>query len=128
MPMSDIEKTRRCFVEAGLAFPTIPDEAAARLKEQRKWLFSTREIETSPYNLQHYVREFDRTHVADYVVLAHSGHGVNSYAVQYYVVHAPWGCFSTSVGVAYTTMPKRMRPKFATAFLWPTRSSLGRTQ
>jgi hypothetical protein len=43
---------------AGLAFPPIPEELAARLTEQGEWLFSTREIDASPYDLQHYVFEF----------------------------------------------------------------------
>ena len=87
MPMNGIEKSRQLFQEAGLAFPTIPKELAVRLKERGEWVFSTREIEMSAYNLQHYIREAARTHVDDYVVLSHSGHGANSYAIQYYLVH-----------------------------------------
>ncbi len=94
--MTDIGKARQAFEKVGLPFPKIPDELAARLKEQDKWLFSTRKITMSPYNLQHYV---DELNVRDYVVLSHSGHGVNSYAVQYYLVykalrmflHLGWG-------------------------------------
>ena len=37
----------------------------------------------------HHVRQVMETDVEDYVVLAHSGHGVNSYALQYYVVCGP---------------------------------------
>ena len=91
--MTDFEKARQLFQEAGLAFPTIPKELATRLKEQDEWIFSTREIEISPYNLQHYIREIDGTYVDDYVLLCHSGHGVNSYALQYYIVHGPLGMF-----------------------------------
>jgi hypothetical protein len=87
MTMNDIEKARKLFQKAGLAFPAIPKELAARLKEMGEWIFSTREIDMSPYNLQHYIREVDGTHVEDYVVLSHSGYGVNSYALQYYLVH-----------------------------------------
>ena len=87
MPMTDIEKSRQLFQEAGLTFPKIPDELAACLKKQDEWLFSTRKIEMSPYNLQHYIRELDETHVEDYIVLSHSGHSANSYAIQYYLVH-----------------------------------------
>jgi len=113
--MTDIEKARTLFQDAGLAFPTIPEELAARLREQGdrrlamrnnigdlygpSWLFSTREIDMSPYNLQQYVREAGRGPVDDYVILSHSGHGVNSYALQYYLVykalrmflHLGWG-------------------------------------
>jgi hypothetical protein len=91
--MTDIEKARRLFLEAGLAFPTIPEGLAVQLKEQGRWLFSTRKIDDSPYNLQHYVHEVDGTDVEDYAVLSHSGHGVNSYAIQYYLVYGPLRMF-----------------------------------
>lgn len=91
--MTDLEKARRLFRDAGLAFPTIPAEIAARLKQQGVWLFATREIEMSPYNIQHYVAEVDETRVEDYAVLSHSGHGVNSYALQYYLVRGPLRMF-----------------------------------
>jgi len=94
--MADAEKARKLFQEAGLTFPNIPEDLAEQLKEQDKWLFSTREISTWPYNLQHYVGEVNEE---DYVILSHSGHGVNSYAIQYYLVyktlrmflHLGWG-------------------------------------
>ena len=97
--MTDIARARQLFRKSKLAFPTIPDKLAARLKEVDEWLFSTREIEISPYNLDDYVLEVKETHVEDYAVLSHSGHGVNSYAIQYYVVygalrmflHLGWG-------------------------------------
>jgi hypothetical protein len=84
--MTDHEKARRLFQTAGLAFPEIPEELAAKLRERGEWLFSTREIEISPYNLQHYVEESDGTLVDDYAILCHSGHAVNSYAIHYYLV------------------------------------------
>ena len=131
-PMSVLEQARRLFQEAGLAFPEIPEELVAGLKEQGKWLFSTRDLEMSPYNLDHYVQEDDQAPAA-YVVLAHSGHGVNSYAIQYYLVSGPlrlflhlgWGgvymdaeaaaskvreCFSQANEIVAATMASR---KFA---------------
>ncbi len=90
--MSGLEKARHLFQEAGLAFPKVPDELAAGLKEQGKWLFSTRELKMSPYNLQDYVQESDQAPAA-YVVVAHSGHGINSYAIQYYLVSGPLRLF-----------------------------------
>ena len=86
-PMTDIKKARLLFCDAGLAFPTIPDELAAQLKERDRWVFSTRPIDMSPYNLEYYVDEIEGTRVKDYAVVSHSGHGVNSYAIQYYLVH-----------------------------------------
>ncbi len=90
--MSDIEKVRHLFEEAGLKFPNIPPELAAALKERGKWRFSTFELEKSPYNLQHYVQSTGKN-TQSYVVLAHSGHGVNSYAIQYYLVTGPLRLF-----------------------------------
>lgn len=84
--MTDHDKARHLFQTAGLAFPEIPKELASKLRERDEWLFSTREIEISPYNLQHYVEESDGTLVDDYAILCHSGHGVNSYAIHYYLV------------------------------------------
>jgi hypothetical protein len=85
--MNDAKKARRLFREEGLAFPMIPEVLAARLKERGKWLFSTREIGISPYNLHPYLNEVKEGCVEAYALLAHSGHGVNSWAIQYYLVH-----------------------------------------
>ena len=95
--MSDIDKAEQLFREANLSFPTIPEKLGEQLKQHGKWLFSTRELPASPYVLHAYVDEGPQ--VADYVILAHSGHGANSYAIQYYLVfeglhmflHLGWG-------------------------------------
>jgi len=107
LPATPIERARALFSDAGLAFPVIPGELAAQIKEAepdlpaRKgipvrveggWLFSTRELTMSPYNLEHFVHEGKKAPAA-YAVLAHSGHGVNSYAIQYYLVHGPLRMF-----------------------------------
>lgn len=97
--MSTLEKAKTMFREAGLPFPAIPRIFAEQLKERGRWLFSTREIAVSPYNLDHYVREVEGTQIDDYAMLAHSGHGANSWAIQYYLVygslrlflHLGWG-------------------------------------
>ena len=92
LPIREIEKARQLFREAGLPLPAIPKRLSARMKERTKWCFSTRELKVSPYNLQHYVEE-DRCVIGDYAVLCHSGHGVNSYAIQYYLVYGPLRMF-----------------------------------
>ncbi len=85
MRTTGIEAARATLADADLAFPTIPERLAAELREQGDWLFSTREIEASPYNLQHYVDEA-HDYTDDYAILCHCGHGVNSYALHYYLV------------------------------------------
>jgi len=99
MGMTDLEEAKYLFKTSGLAFPKIPEKLATQLKKRDRWLFSTREIQMSPYNLDFYVNEPSGPQEEDYVVLAHSGHGLNSYAIQYYVVlgflrmflHLGWG-------------------------------------
>jgi hypothetical protein len=86
--MTDHEKARHLFQRAGLAFPEIPEKLAAKLREHGEWLFSTREIEISPYDLWHYVEESDDVMVEDYAILCHSGHRVNSYAIEYFLVYS----------------------------------------
>jgi hypothetical protein len=83
--MAVVEKARQLFQDAGLAFPAIPGELAVRLTELGPWLFSTRPLDASPYDLEHFLFEKPRQG-GDYVVLSHSGHGVNSYAIHYYLV------------------------------------------
>ncbi len=85
--MTDLEKARHLFQQAGLAFPTIPEQLAAMLKERGEWLFSTREIEISPHDSYHYVDEYEDASVEDYAILCHSGHGAKSSAIEYYLVH-----------------------------------------
>ncbi len=94
--MTGLETARQTFLEAGLSFPTIPKELSAKLEERDEWLFATRKVKTSPYDLRHYVQEGKGE---DYAILCHSGHGVNSYALQFYLayrslrmfLHLAWG-------------------------------------
>lgn len=44
--MTDVEKARLLFRDAGLAFPAIPVELAAQLKQRGRWVFSTRPLAT----------------------------------------------------------------------------------
>ena len=94
---SDLGKARRFFRDQGLAFPMVPKKLASLLKERDKYIFSTRVIDwdnyMSPYNLDYYIAEFEKNHVEDYAMLAHSGHGINSYALQYYLVYGRLGLF-----------------------------------
>lgn len=91
--MTAIGEAKRLFLEAGLGFPAIPEGLAARLEQQGPWCFATRQLEVSAYDFDHYVRESYAASLADHAVLAHAGHGVNSYAIHYYLVHGPLRLF-----------------------------------
>lgn len=91
--MSDIDRAKQLFETAGLGFPTIPNELESSVQCQGEWLFATRHVDTDPYELHDYVREVTEAPVKDYALLCHSGHGFNSYAIQYYLVHGVLALF-----------------------------------
>ncbi len=97
--MTDVKKARDLFSSAGLAFPTLPEELAMKLMERDRWVYSTRPIKMWPYELDRYVHQSQTRQIRDYALLSHSGHGINSYAIQYYLarghlrmfLHLGWG-------------------------------------
>lgn len=91
--MNDFARARAQFSGAGLPVPAIPAPLAGKLAEREVWVFSTRTLDVSPYELDHYVAEVEAGGVQDYAVLAHAGHGCNSYAIHYYLVNGPLRLF-----------------------------------
>lgn len=90
--MKAFVEAKRTFHEAGLVFPAIPLALGARLEQQGPWTFASRPLEVSPYDFDHHVEEAHGD-VADYVVLAHAGHGSNTLALHYYLVQGPLRLF-----------------------------------
>jgi len=92
--MKDITKAKVLFKKAGLAFPILPKKLAAELKEVDNWHYSTLlNDDRCPYFIETYLNENDKTNIGDYAVISHSGHGINSYAIQYYLVYGPLRLF-----------------------------------
>jgi hypothetical protein len=83
----------------------------AALRKRERWCYATREVERWPYEIDAYADEA-RTDVPDYALVAHAGHGVNSYAIHYFLVRgplglfvqAPWGGVYTAEDEAVATM------------------------
>jgi len=84
-PIAVVDEARTLFFSAGLAFPKLPAELARRLRKSGDWRYSTRALNGSPYNLDAYWRQ--TAPPSDYAVLAHAGHGINSYAIHYFLVY-----------------------------------------
>jgi hypothetical protein len=84
--MTYLEEAKTLFQKAGLALPTVAENLAVHLKKRGESLFSARKINMSPCNLDHYVCEIDEKCVKYYAAICHSGHGINSYALQYHLV------------------------------------------
>ena len=91
--LSHIHRAKQRFTGAGLVLPPIPANLAPRLKERAEWRFSTKLLTLSPYAFEEYVRDGTRKGVRDSFVLAHAGHGVNSYALHYYLAQKPLRLF-----------------------------------
>lgn len=97
-PQSAVEAAGTLFAAWQLPLPTLPAESRNALRELDAHTFSTRALPESPYHLRHYLAEGASAPPA-YCVLACSGHGVNSHAIQYYLVnervrlflHLAWG-------------------------------------
>lgn len=82
----DAAHARALFERAGLGFPSIPTELANRLREHSRWVYATRPLGVTPYDIRAYIHEAPRQPVRPYAVLAHAGYGANSYAIHYYLV------------------------------------------
>lgn len=74
------------FTKAGLVLPPIPADLAPQLMKRSDWCFSTKPLERSPYGFEDFVQEGSQADVPDSLILAHAGHGANSYALSYYLI------------------------------------------
>ena len=84
----------------GLPCPTVPASLAGHMHHVTRGEYGTRdEFELSPYAIEHWVRESQEGEVSSYDLVAHAGHGVNSWAIHYFLVidrlqlflQVPWG-------------------------------------
>ncbi|BEH08894.1 hypothetical protein GSUET_05060 [Geobacter sulfurreducens subsp. ethanolicus] len=91
--LTDKDKARQLFQDAGFDLPAIPKELAVRLKKRTDLDFSTREIPTSPNYLQFYVDEAIKNQVDDYVILSRAVNSPTRYAIHYFLVFGPLRMF-----------------------------------
>ena len=100
---SSLEDLVRLFEEAELVAPPVPSGLAPKLRQQQRWVFTTRRIDPlAMYMHGPYVAEAVAEPVDDYIAISHAGHGVNSYAINYHLVHGPLAVFAqTAWGGVY---------------------------
>lgn len=67
----------------GIELPPIPAQFGATLRRVSPHAFATREMRWSPYSIDDWVAEEG---APEYLLIGHAGHGVNSYAVSYFLV------------------------------------------
>lgn len=101
---------------ARLPRPPIPPALEPALRRFDAWWFGTRRTDGLYQYAPVLLAEADRADVPDYVIVGHAGHGVNSYALHYFLRVGPLlALFELSFGGAYTE-PTRARADIAEAF------------
>jgi hypothetical protein len=83
-----VERARVLLKGAGLTLPPVPPALQRGFRERGPWCFSSRRLTRSPYDMKALTEP-----VRDYVLVAHAGHGVNSYAMHYFLVQRPLRLF-----------------------------------
>ena len=95
-----LSSIRERFASSGLVVPPIPSDFTVRLHEfEEPLMWSTRTEAHDLYDFRGAVLEAGADGVADYLAFGHAGHGGNSWAVSYHLVHGrlklllqiPWG-------------------------------------
>jgi hypothetical protein len=82
------------FAEQDLPFPPLPEAFQHRLVPFNEWVFASRELEYGPYAADVYAHEvLSGEAVEDYALLGFDGHGINSWAVHYFLVQGALGLF-----------------------------------
>lgn len=107
------------FERERLPFPPVPAQLAVSLQQQGPGWFATRPLTSAPYDFNHFLAEVEaQPGMPDYAVVGFDGHGVNSWAVHFYLVckgialfiQLPWGG-------AYLE-PEPARAEIASLFEW----------
>ena len=77
----------------GLPVPPLPAGFADAMRVLGPGVVGTREDAPGPYDPAWFLRELEEQPGADYLLAGHSGHGLNSWAIHYYLVQAPLALF-----------------------------------
>jgi len=88
-----LEEAGQLFSHEGIPFPFIPPEMRLAFAELSEWVYGTRPDAPWLYEIRKYVKEAATIRMADYLLLGHAGHGIQSYAMHYYVVRGPLALF-----------------------------------
>ena len=88
-----LQQARALFAAEGLPFPELPSTLAGQLQPFGELLFGTRDLETGTYSLDVFRDAVYEQPVADYALLGFDGHGINSWALHYYLVQGPLALF-----------------------------------
>jgi hypothetical protein len=82
---ADLEELAHWLHDNKLIVPPLPKTLTSSVRRSNRHTFSSRTEVVSPYDFEQHVNEALDPQLADYVLVAHAGHGANSYAISYYV-------------------------------------------
>jgi hypothetical protein len=93
------------FASSGLPTPPVPRPLRSELRSPEPWCWTTRDID--PFRMYMFDEAFAEdilaNRVPDYAAVSHAGHGVNSYAINYHLVHGQLAILmQTGWGGVYT--------------------------
>lgn len=95
--MDSIKELQAFLVESGLPLPPLPKSLVAQLQRQgEESYFTSRPQVPSPWNTRWYLDELMSQEVPDYGVVGLAGHGIESVAMHYYLVHQDIALFHQS--------------------------------
>jgi hypothetical protein len=102
--------------EHGLPPPPVPRELIGRVRALAPGLVTTRKDELGPYELRPFLDELTAGSPAPYLLLGTAGHGIDAWAMHYYLVSAHLGLFiQLRFGGAYGDL-ERERARVASNF------------
>lgn len=79
--------------EAGLREVFVPPSLAREVEQVGEWVFGTREDAGNLYEFVAFVQEAATRNIDDYVLIGQAGHGIQSYAMHYYLVEGQLALF-----------------------------------
>ena len=93
--------------EMDIDVPPVPERFGATLRRISPHAFATRELPWSPYEVARWMSEEE---ASEYLLVGHAGHGVNSYAVSYFLVQRHLRLFiQVGLGGVYMDSEKARR-------------------
>jgi len=78
---------------AGVSKVFVPPALAPEVEPVSEWVFGTRTPEHSLYDFFSFVQEAATREIDDYLLIGQAGHGVQSYAMHYYLVEGQLALF-----------------------------------
>lgn len=81
----NLEQIEQWLHRMSLVVPPLPNALVPAMRRRSECLFSSRAVDEHPYDFSKYAEEALDPELADYVLVAHAGHGASSYAISYYV-------------------------------------------